>query len=178
MFSDADRRLATRFDRESDANWERGLCAAQHNCGAKSMCCQQCRQNGGWQPPRVAAGLLAGNSPRHPLLPDIRVVTDRPNLASACQTHPMRRNFDSGLRVSAGKDALIPLMEEHPQSQSDKCSRCQVLLEITSVKIGLSRVTMRSSCPNCGMVQTQTPNKKDRPKQPRRGPMSFLRKRS
>jgi len=67
-------------------------------------------------------------------------------------------------------------MEKHPPSQDDKCPHCHVLLEIVSVKIALVRVTMHSICPNCGMVQTENADKKNRPKRRRRGPLSFLRK--
>jgi len=69
-------------------------------------------------------------------------------------------------------------MEKHPPSQDDKCPHCRVLFGIVSVKIGLARVTMHSICPNCGVAQTENPDKKNRPKRrPGRGPLSFLRKR-
>jgi hypothetical protein len=75
------------------------------------------------------------------------------------------------------KAALIPPMEKQPQPHDDECPYCRVPLEIVSVKIGLTGVTMQSICPNCHMVLAENPDKTG-PKM-RRKPraMSLLRKR-
>jgi len=79
-------------------------------------------------------------------------------------------------KMSDGERCFDPVMENSPP-QNDKCPRCQIPLEIVSVKIGLAGVTMQSICPNCGLVQAEDPDKKNRSKRRGRGPMSFLGKR-
>jgi hypothetical protein len=75
------------------------------------------------------------------------------------------------------KAALILPMEKQPQSDSDdECPHCRALLEIVSVKIGLTGVTMKSICPNCHLVLPENPDKTGSTKRGKPGAMSLLRK--
>jgi hypothetical protein len=74
------------------------------------------------------------------------------------------------------KAALILPMEKPPQTDSDECPHCRVLLEIVSVKIGLTGVTMQSICPNCHIVLPENPNKTNSKKRGKPGVMSLLGK--
>ena len=68
-------------------------------------------------------------------------------------------------------------MEKQPQSDSDdECPHCRALLEIVSVKIGLTGVTMQSICPNCHLVLPENPDKTSPTKRGKPGAMSLLRK--
>jgi hypothetical protein len=76
------------------------------------------------------------------------------------------------------KTALIRHMEkQQPQPHDDECPHCRVLLEIVSVKIGLTGVTMQSICPNCCMVPPEDPGSTGPKMRRKSGAMSLLRKR-
>jgi hypothetical protein len=69
---------------------------------------------------------------------------------------------------------LILPMEKQPQSDNDECPHCRVPLEIVSVKIRLTGVTMQSICPNCHMVLPENPDKTSSTKRGEPGAMSLL----
>jgi hypothetical protein len=75
-----------------------------------------------------------------------------------------------------GKAALILPMEKQPQPHNDECPYCRLPLEIVSVKIGLTGVTMQSICPNCHMAPPENPDKTSSTKHGKPGAMSLLGK--
>jgi hypothetical protein len=66
-------------------------------------------------------------------------------------------------------------MEKQPPSHNDECPNCRVPLEIVSVKIGLTGVTMQSICPNCHMVLPENPDTRSKTRRKPKA-MSLLRK--
>jgi hypothetical protein len=74
------------------------------------------------------------------------------------------------------KAALILPMEKQPQPHNDECPHCRLPLEIVSVTIGLTGVTMQSICPNCHMVLPENPDKTSSTKRGKPGVMSLLGK--